>query len=119
MSDDEIYDFLTEMYEYDTSIKVGYLASYTLMALKRDIIRGEDEFSRLDLRKLPSKFIIDMENKKNRAKAKAKRRGKKKGKKLDVKIEEKNDYLSDEEEHEENDRPESLFYRLWKFILKN
>jgi len=31
-----IYSIITELYEYETSLKVNYLISYTLTVLKRD-----------------------------------------------------------------------------------
>ncbi|CAI2377915.1 unnamed protein product [Moneuplotes crassus] len=121
MTDDEIYDFITELYESNSHLKVGYLTSYTLTALERDIANGEHDASKLNLKKVPSKSIIKIETDKKRAKNKRKNKASRKGKakraeaeKEEGKIE---DFSDDDEERQAEDRPECLFYRLWKFIL--
>ena len=116
LSDNECYDILTEIYESKWNFKIEYLISYTLTALKRDIVRG-GVFESLDLKKLPSQAIID-EEKKNKARILKRRKiQRRKNKKLGIKDKiEEDDSLSDDEINE--NRPDCLFYRLLKFILK-
>lgn len=61
---DEVYSIVTELYAFDSPIRMNYLPSLALAALKRDI-ENVDNFDNLDLHCLPS---LEEEEKKLEAK---------------------------------------------------
>ena len=51
LTDNEIYDLLLEIYHFQSTFKIGYLVTYALAALERDIVRSAG-FEQLDLKKV-------------------------------------------------------------------
>jgi hypothetical protein len=69
LPDNDIYNIVTEIYAQESSLRVGYLVTYALRALERDISRSYI-FEKMDLKRLPSETVIIEETKAQKEKEK-------------------------------------------------
>jgi len=94
LPDDDIYAIISELYRFDSNIRMSYLISYTLTAYIRDIERVSS-IEDLDLRHLPSLEEEKLKAKEEEAKkAKTKHKKGKKKKKIGEEIEYQDDESS-------------------------
>jgi hypothetical protein len=122
MSDDDIFKILTQVYENESQIRTGYLVQYALAAFERDlnnVSRKAKSVENIDLKRLPSKKIMEQEyeiEKKKLNDKKIKRKAKRKAKKEKVTLSDNNSD-SEEEHNHEDERPLCLFYRIVQWML--
>lgn len=120
MSDDRIFKIISELYEFESSIRSNYMIRYVIAAYERDI-KNVDNFEELDLKHLPSRTIINQEKAEEKKKKADQIKAKKKNKKNKKEAHPSNANADSDSDTELNklhpSRPESLFYKLFKLIL--